>query len=50
MNEMVDKIKDLRALEGYTQVSQEQNLQHDLVFSVQESQLYVFFHFFLSKF
>ncbi|QCE09933.1 hypothetical protein DEO72_LG10g1156 [Vigna unguiculata] len=38
-NEMVDKIKYLRALEGHKQVSQIQNLQHDFVFSVQESQL-----------
>jgi len=28
----MDKIKDLRALEGHIQVSQVQNLQHDFVF------------------
>jgi len=47
MNEMVDKITNLRVIESHTQVSQAQNLQHDFVFSIQESQLYVFFHFFV---
>jgi len=33
MKEIVDKFKDLRALEVHKQVPQAQNLQHDFVFS-----------------
>jgi len=31
MKEIVDKIKNLRGLEGHKQVSQIQNLQHDKI-------------------